>query len=334
MPNQLAHHLCGIEAIKLIENKDCKELITKYQNVFNLGVQGPDFLFYYGITPWSGKVSAPEIGHNMHSSRVNKAFKGFLEYILKQSPQIKEILTVYLMGYLSHNCLDSICHPYIFYRSGFKTSPKEKENKFIYYHRRFETAIDVLLCKMLLNKKVHELEHHKLVELSPVEQDIIGRMYESVIKSVFSSNVPKSKICRAIKDMIFVEKFFKDPHGIKKRIFASIDNFLFGYPLYSSIIFPLEIKDRLDYLNLNHNEWFLPFDKNHKSTQSFMDLFTEACKRTQSFCEALYSCIYLNNADIPSALFLFGNNSFLSGIDCDMPVEFKYYDNIFKGDNN
>lgn len=330
MPNQITHHLCGLEAIKLIENKECIKLINKYRSVFNLGLQGPDFLFYYGIMPWSGKVSSPEIGHNMHVAKVNQVFSGFINYILKQNEPVKAILTVYLMGYLSHNCLDSICHPYIFYRSGFKTNAREKENRFIYYHRRFETAVDVLLCKMFLDKKVYQLKHHRLTEITPVEQDIIGHMYENIIKSVFNSNVPKNKIKRAIKDMILVEKILWDPHRIKKKVVASLDYLIFGYPLFSSLIFPHEITDGLDYLNLNHREWYLPFDKSKKSNESFLDLFSEASKRTQNFCEVLFSCIYYNKPSITTALNLFGNNSFTSGIDCDMPAEFRYYDNIFE----
>ena len=330
MPNLVTHYLCGIEAIKNIENEKCRELIKKHQNVFNLGVQGPDILFYYGIWPWSGKVDSPEIGQIMHASKVNLVFKGFIDYITKQNDYIKNILTVYLMGYLCHNCMDSIGHPYIFYRSGFKTASDPNENLYIYYHRRFETAIDVLLCRMLLDKKVSEIGHDKLMEITPIEQNIISEMYESVIKSVFKTNVPKKKICQAIKDMISVERIFKDPHGVKKKVVACVDNLIYGFPLFSSIIFPLKVTDGLDYLNLKNREWCMPFDKNHKSNLSFVDLFNEAHKRTQRFCEVLFSSIFYDNSSIPYSLKLFGNNSFTSGIDCDIPIKFKYHDIIFK----
>lgn len=330
MPNLVTHYLCGLEAIKNINSKKCKALINKRQNIFNLGVQGPDILFYYGIWPWSAKVDSPSIGHDMHVSKVNLVFKGLIDYIIKQNDYIKKILTVYLMGYLSHNCMDSISHPYIFYRSGFKTASDTNENLYIYYHRRFETAIDVLLCKRLLNKKVHEINHDKLIEITSTEQNIISEMYESVIKAVFNFSVPKNKISQAIKDMILVEKLFKDPHGVKKKAVASLDYLIYGFPLYSSIIFPREITDGLDYLNLKNSEWCMPFDKNQKSTQSFVDLFKEAYQRTQRFCDVLYSSIFTNNSSIPYALKLFGNNSYTSGIDCDIPVEFKYHDIIFK----
>jgi len=330
MPNLVTHYLCGLEAIKNIENEKCRELIIKHQNVFNLGLQGPDILFYYGIWPWSAKVDLPNIGQVMHTSKVNLVFKGFIDYILEQNDYIKDILTVYLMGYLSHNCMDSISHPYIFYRSGFKTASDTNENLYIYYHRRFETAIDVLLCKKLLNKKVHEIGHDKLFKITETERNIIGEMYESITKALFNSCVPKEKVSRAIKDMILVEKLFKDPFGIKKKAVASIDHLIYGFPLFSSIIFPRKVTDGLDYLNLKHSEWCMPFDKNQKSTLSFVDLFKEAYQKSQRFCDVLFSSIFQDNSSIPYSLKLFGNNSFTSGIDCDIPIKFRYHNIIFK----
>jgi hypothetical protein len=330
MPNLVTHYLCGLEAVKNLDNSKCRELIMEHQNVFNLGTQGPDILFYYEIWPWMSKTISPNIGQTMHTSKVNLVFKGIIDYIVKQNGHIKNILTVYLMGYLCHNCMDSIGHPYIFYRSGFKTITDPNENLYIYYHRKFETAIDVLLCKMLLNKKVYEIDHDKLMEITPIEQNIISEMYESVIKDVYHTNVTKKKISQAIKDMISVEKLFKDPHGIKKKTVAVIDYLIYRFPLYSSIIFPLTINDGLDYLNLNNSEWCLPFDQTKKSTLSFVDLFKEAYQRTHRFCDVAFSTIFSDISNIPNALKLFGNNSFTSGIDSDIPTEFKYHDIIFK----
>lgn len=330
MPNLITHYLCGLEAIKNIENKKCINLIHKYQRVFNLGVQGPDILFYHGIWPWSSKNDSPDIGHKMHTSKVNQVFKGFIDYIIKQSDYKKSVLTVYLMGFLCHNSMDSICHPYIFYRSGFKTDSDQNENLYIYYHRRFETAIDVLLSKLLLNKKVHEIGYDKLINISSIEQNIICDMYESVIQAIFNYNVPKKKIFRAINDMIFVEELFKDPYGIKKKVLASVDNLIYGFPLFSSIIFPLKITDGLDYLNLKKLEWCMPYDNSQKSTLSFIDLFNEAHQKTQRVCDILYYSIFTSNSSIPHALKIFGNNSYTSGIDCNIPVVFKYHDIIFK----
>ncbi len=329
MPNIVTHYLCGLKSIKNIENIKCRELIEKFQTVFNLGTQGPDILFYHEVWPWRSKKLLSNIGNTLHTTKVNQVFKAIIDYIVKQNEDIKNILTVYFMGFLSHNCMDSISHPYIYYRSGFKTETNSNENLFICYHRKFETSIDVLMCDMLLNKKVHEIRPYELISITSTEQNIISEMYSSVIKTVFNIQIPKKEICKAIKDMVFVEKLCKDTNGIKRKIVSKIDDLIYGFPLYSSIIFPHKITDGLDYLNLNNRQWCMPHDENIKSRLSFIDLFNEACKRTQRFCDIIYSSIFCDNSNIPHALELFGNNSYLSGVDCDIPANFKWQDIIF-----
>lgn len=329
MPNIVTHYLCGLESTKNIENNKCKELIAKFQNVFNLGTQGPDILFFHEIWPWSKKVFPANIGNTFHISKVNLVFKAIIEYIIKQNEYVKNVLTVYFMGLLSHNCMDSMSHPYIYYRSGFKTNANPNENLFICYHRIFETSIDVLMCDILLNKKVHEIKPYKLISVTSTEQNIISEMYESVIKTVFKIQIPKEEIVRAIKDMVLVERICKDTHGVKKKLVGLLDSIIYRFPLYSSIIFPLKLTDGLDYLNLSNTEWCMPHDKNIKSKLSFIDMFNEACQKTQRFCDVVYSTIFGDKSSIPYALKLFGNISYISGVDCDMPATFKYQDVIF-----
>lgn len=330
MPNIVTHYLCGLESIKNIESKKCKELIGKFQNVFNLGTQGPDIMFFHEVWPWRKKNFPSNIGHIIHTSKVNLFFKAIIEYIVKQNEYAKNVLTVYFMGFLCHNCMDSLGHPYIYYRSGFKTNQNTNENLFICYHRKFETSIDVLMCDMLLNKKVHEIYPYKLINITSTERNIISEMYENVIKSVYAIQIPKKEICKAIKDMILVEKLCKDSHGIKKKAIGLLDSIIYGFPLYSSIIFPLKLTDGLDYLNLGNAEWCMPHDETIKSRLSFIDLFNEAFQRTQRFCDVLYSTVFSDNSSIPYALKLFGNTSYLSGVDCDIPAPFKYQNLIFK----
>lgn len=330
MPNLVTHYLCGLEAVKNIQNSDCKSLLQKYQNVFNLGAQGPDVLFYYEVWPWTKKTLETNIGQVMHVQGVNAFFRAFMDYILKQNAYVKNILTVYLMGFVCHNLMDSECHPYIFYRSGFKTEAKESENISIYRHRRFEVSIDVLLAKKFLNKKVHEINCEKRMELKEPEKKAIIEMFQSTIKTVYDATLSRTKLNKSIKDMLLVEKMLKDSWGIKKRIIGVIDNLLYGFPLFSSLIFPLKLDDGLDYLNLSKKEWHMPHDSSISSNRTFLDLFYDASQKTQKFCDLLYACIFGGNGSIPGTLKLLGNNSYLSGIDCEQSADFKYSDLIFE----
>ena len=329
MPNLVTHYLCGLDAVKSLENSDCRQLIDKYRNVFNLGLQGPDILFYYEVWPWSSKSLDTNIGQTMHISKVNRMFGAFIDYIILQNGYVKNVLTVYLMGFICHNIMDSIAHPYIFYRSGFNTFKKNNENLFLCYHRRFETSVDVLLCKKFLNKKVYEINTDMLIKVNDTELNLISEMYKSAVKAVFNSDISKKKIIRAVKEMQLVEKLLKDPKGLKKKLVGFVDDVFYGFPLFSSLIFPLELKDGLDYLNLSKREWSMPHDETIRSSKSFVDLFYEASEKTRRLCDELYSALFQNSSNISHILKLLGNNSYTTGIDCDKQAVFKYSDIIF-----
>jgi len=329
MPNLVTHYLCGLDAVKNLEVSDCRQLINKYHNVFNLGLQGPDILFYYEVWPWSSKSLDKNIGEIMHISKVNKMFGAFIDYIIQKNGDEKNILTVYLMGFICHNIMDSIAHPYIFYRSGFNTPKFNNENLFLYYHRRFETSVDVLLCQDFLNKKIYELNIDNLIKVNDTELNLISELYRNAVKLVFNYDISKKKFIRAVKEMQLIEKLLKDPKGWKKKLIGFIDNIIYGFPLFSSLIFPLELKDGLDYLNLSNREWSMPHDETIKSSKSFLDLFYEASEKTGRLCDKLYCTLYQNNPCVSYVLELLGNNSYISGIDCDRQAVFKYSDIIF-----
>ncbi len=329
MPNLVTHYLCGLDAFKSLKNSNCRQLIDEYRNVFNLGLQGPDILFYYEVWPWSSKSLDTNIGQTMHISKVNRMFRAFIDYIILQSGYVKNVLTVYLMGFICHNIMDSIAHPYIFYRSGFNTFEKNNENLFLCYHRRFETSVDVLLCKKFLNKKVYEISPDSLIKVNETELSQISEMYKSAVKSVYNSDISTKKIIRAVKEMQLVEKLLKDPRGLKKKLVGFIDNVFYGFPLFSSLIFPLELKDGLDYLNLSRREWCMPHDETIKSSKSFVDLFYEASEKTRCLCDELYFAFFQNSSNISNIINQLGNNSYTTGIDCDKQAVFKYSDIIF-----
>lgn len=106
MPTTYAHDLFG----KMVYHRLCPEIqeeIKKYQTTYQIGLHGPDILFY--VRPFH-KNRFNKMAHRLH--RENAA--GFFEKGRRvwQETQKEEIL-VYLMGFICHFMLDSTCHPYI-----------------------------------------------------------------------------------------------------------------------------------------------------------------------------------------------------------------------------
>mgnify|MGYP004519505975 FL=1 len=106
MPTTYAHDLFG----KMVYHRldpEIQEKIKKYQTTYQIGLHGPDILFY--IRPFH-KNRFNQMAHRLHREEAAGFFERGRE--LYQKTGNEEIL-VYLLGFICHFMLDSTCHPYI-----------------------------------------------------------------------------------------------------------------------------------------------------------------------------------------------------------------------------
>lgn len=325
MPSFFTHYLCGDTMLGLLNDNAVSEKLLKYRQVFNLGTQGPDILFYYRVWPWTNSQGFEEIGEKMHSENVSAFFSSAIKYISTQDGDEKDLLTAYLCGYACHYSLDLNTHPYIFYRTGFVCRGEQPNSQYSCNHRNFETAVDVLTLDRLLGAKPFRMKAPDLLRVSSEEALSIGRMLEYVLGNVYVEIVSAKQVSTAISDMVAAVAILRSRSGFRKSILSFIEKSLHHYPLISSMIHPPAITDGRDYLNLSHKPWLLPWNRAKQSTASFPEMFDHAALEAGNICEALLGC--LSNPENTSAtLELIGNRSFLTGIDCTINTEFKYYE--------
>ena len=106
MPAAYSHYRLGQKVIEQLNNP-LKKIILNNQDLFNLGLHGPDILFYN--RPYiHSKVN--QLGSAMHQQKANNFFKQSLS-ILKETKN--EAQFIYLCGFVCHFILDSNCHGYI-----------------------------------------------------------------------------------------------------------------------------------------------------------------------------------------------------------------------------
>ena len=106
MPTTYAHDLFG----KMVYHRldpEIQEKIKKYQTTYQIGLHGPDILFY--VRPFH-KNRFNQMAHRLHREEAAGFFERGRE--LYQNTGNEEIL-VYLLGFICHFMLDSTCHPYI-----------------------------------------------------------------------------------------------------------------------------------------------------------------------------------------------------------------------------
>ena len=105
MPSAYAHHQFGAQLLPAL-SADIRIPVQRYRSLFDLGLQGPDFFFYYKLgkdTPV--RQLAREYHHRTGAAVFSKICRDL------GHPTEEEL--AYLYGLLAHYCLDSVCHPIV-----------------------------------------------------------------------------------------------------------------------------------------------------------------------------------------------------------------------------
>lgn len=103
MPASYAHYRFGKQVLSQLPS-DVRQCIQRFRRMYDVGLQGPDFFFYYNPffkTPVGG------LGERFHRQSGQDFFAG----VCAQAES--EAALAYLYGLLGHYCLDSQCHPYV-----------------------------------------------------------------------------------------------------------------------------------------------------------------------------------------------------------------------------
>lgn len=103
MPASYAHYRFGKLLLPHLP-ADVRQTVQRFRRMYDAGLQGPDFFFYYNpfldtATGKLGKVFHRQTGREFFSTACKAADT--------------EAARAYLYGLLGHYCLDSICHPFV-----------------------------------------------------------------------------------------------------------------------------------------------------------------------------------------------------------------------------
>ncbi len=103
MPASYAHYRFGKLLLPTLP-ADVRQCIQRFRRLYDVGLHGPDFFFYYNpfLSTATGKL-----GNQVHSQSGQEFFTRAC------AAASSEAARAYLYGVLAHYCLDSACHPYV-----------------------------------------------------------------------------------------------------------------------------------------------------------------------------------------------------------------------------
>lgn len=108
MPAAYTHYKFGLAVLEEMPDQELKNILETHQDLFNIGVHGPDILFYYKPLQ---KNDINKLGSDLHDLPARAFFEKGRE-LLKSSPTPQTSLA-YLAGFICHLALDHACHSYV-----------------------------------------------------------------------------------------------------------------------------------------------------------------------------------------------------------------------------
>ena len=213
MPASYAHYRFGKRLLPSLP-ADIRQTIQRFRRMYDMGLQGPDFFFYYNVLM---KTAIGDLGKTFHRQTGQEFFT------VAGKAATSDAAKAYLYGLLGHYCLDSTCHPFV------NQLDKIGEAR----HVPLESELERFL--LALDK-----------ELSPEAYDVSKHIRitrgECMTVAEFFPGVSGGQVFWSIRSMAIAKKFLANP----KRQKAPLRDKLPG--LYDQMIPAEENPDWVPYI--------------------------------------------------------------------------------------
>lgn len=191
MPSSYAHYTFGNKVLEKLPT-NIQDLIKENKNAYNMGLNGPDLLFYYKPL---GSNHINKLGSKMHQETAYNFFKTARHLIQNKND---DCLKSYVLGFICHFILDSQCHNYI----------EEKIASSTVSHIEIESEFDTLLMK---ENNIDQMSYN------PTEHLIPDKKLASSIACLFPSATTKD-LYKCQKSIKLYTQLLVCPYPLKRNI--------------------------------------------------------------------------------------------------------------------
>lgn len=208
MPNIWAHIQFGREMATASGREEA--LGDKpWRTAFQLGCQGPDFLFYHHYLPWHPSTPLNRLGTLQHNARCGPFLLSLFEEV--RGRPFADPTVAYVLGFLLHHVLDRHLHPFVFSLSGFRK----------WHHQRFETAMDAAVMRLRAGIDTGRVPVAPEIDVGPGLPGGFAEAFARVSAlhyPALAGDVTPALLDEAVRSMIGAQRLFFDPSGWKGRL--------------------------------------------------------------------------------------------------------------------
>jgi hypothetical protein len=319
MPSTITHGYFSLDVYDKLDDKNKKILANNIEELKTFA-QGADPLYFH-----SKRIK--EFGGYIHKHNTKTFFINLITYIKKNKLEKKGDVIAFLYGFICHYALDSIVHPFVFYKTGVYKNSNPSTYKYNGLHSDMETFIDTYMVYTKENMKPRLFKSHNFAlnvkSFSTELKDTIN----NVFVETFNEENMADKYLRAVKNMKFLYQLLRyDPYGIKKAFYKIVDKILPLKFLKKSIISYYENpKKKIYYLNLEKNNWNHPLDENEIYNYSFIELYRISLDKALNIISNVNKVLY-EKKNIDTLNNIFDNSSYVTGKDCDLKSKMQYFE--------
>ncbi len=298
------------EQIANIALSDNTKLLSKIDNnihAFELGAQGPDILFFYGLMKIFNIDRHPnKLGITIHQEREGQ----FLESLLLYAKENDDASFAWILGFVCHYATDCTIHPFVYATSNNDDGTENTTN-----HLLLETYFDTWYYRKLGNKGIPR-QVQCIKKLSKAQKhDIANALLFASSKTFPEYNLTYSQAYHTIGDMGKITSMLYSPHKFKYYIYSLIEKII-KKPSVVNRHAPAHNLPDNDFLNLNHATWTNPWDSSIVSSKSFPELFDESVVLSAEYMETVIE--YCDDKiSLSDAMKVLGGRNYSSGLECE-----------------
>lgn len=287
--------------------------------------QSTDSLMFYNLFSILPGKKIRDFQKYFHTNKTQEFFINLINYI-KENDYTEDIdVNSFLVGAICHYVLDSTVHPYIYYKTGYFNKNDKSTYKYNNVHTFMETFLDNDMIKRRESINPYKFNISKFSFDTSKFSNELNDTIKYTFKETFDvDNMDKIyyKSLKQMRNSIFI--FRQDRYGIKKFFYKLADTFTSKRVFrFEAISYHYPLNDRHNFLNENHKLWRNPCDYSLTSEESFLDLYLRALKLAKVMICASFD--YINGKDIELEK-VFINKSYITGLDCELDKELKYFE--------
>ena len=287
MPSIATHHVFADMVFNELNNK-IQNTFKVEKQIYYTFAQSHDYLFY------SFNKKVREIGHTAHHRETQNYLINIVKEIKEKKLENEQSCIAYLHGAVTHYCLDTTCHPFVFYKTGIYYKDLPERHKYRNEHTHMEKHLDAYYYTKYYKKDYTKVSINKDIIKKPVINTNLENLISKVYKETYNVDNIGNYYRSSIKQAKLINIFINDKTGIKQAIAKTINVFTKSHPEYYTTYIKQPI---LDFLNLERKTWNHPCNTEETFNYSFDDLMNIAKKKCLNIIKEIDKVIY-HNQDI------------------------------------